>query len=252
MPSLMLLLRYIFRFNYLRQHNHIQSTEDTSAVTNLPCPEATDPSKDAFQSDTALMNFLTASTLSLWKKVAGQANDTLLRKNLCNSQRKIDIATLYLAKSLGLSVSNIVANFVYDEGATYTFPNHSTNGPDVIYPPPDVYFPNLEQTYWTIMSQYTVNTEPAMRTRQRRDKWCWIEGRGLYDHCQDTKSSLSCPAGTPHNLCTDIWKNFVEACHRVHSLDTGLTEYRVRYGKNPNYVCSPYDPDYKYYELSRL
>ena len=208
--------------------------------------------KAHFQSDTSLMNFLTESKLSLWRKVNGQANDTLQRPNLCNPDRLVDTTTLYLARALGLSVSNIITNFVFDEGKTYTFPNHSTLGPTQIYPPSSLIgFLNLEQTYWTIISQYTTSTEPAMRTRQREEKWCWLQGKGLHDHCIATQESLPCPDTTPANYCDDIWKFFVEACHRVHSLDTSQGKYRLGNSK-PTYPCVPKLEGRSYYQLSRI
>ena len=198
------------------------------------------------------MNFLTASTLSLKKKTGGQANDTQQRKNICNPDRKVDITTLYLARSLGLSVSNIVTKFKFDESLSYTFPNHSTKGPQTIYPPDnEAAFPNLEQTYWTIISQYTSNTEPSMRTRHRAEKWCWIAARGLYDHCEETKSGASCPSGTPDTLCDEIWEYFAEACHRVHSLNPAHSKYSLD-GKYPDSVCAPTEIGMQYYELSRI
>ena len=225
---------------------------EQSAAASIPCPEATDSLKDNFQADTSLMNFLTQSSLGLWRKVAGQANDTEQRKNVCNSERLVDITTLYLARALSLSVSNIITNFVFDEGKSYVFPNHTTIGPSQIFPPLALTnFPNLEQTYWTIISQYTQNTEPVMRNRQKQDEWCWIVGKGMFDHCEATIAALTCPTTTPNNYCQDIWKFFVEACHRVHSLDTSVDEYSLN-GKDPNYICAPSNPGVKFYELSRL
>ena len=108
--------------------------------------------KNHFQSDTNLMNFLSVSTVGLWKKFNGQDNDTQQRPNLCNPERHVDITTLYLARALDLSVSNIITNFVFDEVKTYDFPNHTTDGPYDIYPPVNLTaFQNLEQTYWTLL-----------------------------------------------------------------------------------------------------
>ena len=50
------------------------------------------------------------------------------------------------------------------------------------------YFPNLERTYWTILSHYTTMTEPGLRAG-KGSTWCWILGRGLYDHCTATRRS---------------------------------------------------------------
>ena len=106
------------------------------------------------------MDFLTQSTLSMWKKVGGQNNDTDQRKNICNPNRQIDITTVYLARALGLTVSNIVASFIFDERKDYVFPGNASE----IFPPVNLtQFWNLEQTYWTIISQYTAASEPLMR-----------------------------------------------------------------------------------------
>ena len=79
----------------------VQST--ANAKDKILCPQSTDPFKDNFQSDTSLVEFLSSSKLSLWKKMAGQNNDTRQRNNICNADRKVDIATLYLARALGLT-----------------------------------------------------------------------------------------------------------------------------------------------------
>ena len=197
------------------------------------------------------MNFLSVSTVSLWKKKNGQDNSTDQSPNLCNPLRLVDITTLYLARALDLSVSNIVTNFMFDEGKTYNFPNHTADGPYEIYPPEGLIdFVNLEQTYWTIISQYTEDTEPPMRTRERKDKWCWIQGKGLHDHCEATKATLTCP-GTSVLSCDDVWKYFVEACHRVHSLNTSIEPYLMD-GHDPLEPCIPSMPGRTYYEISKM
>ena len=76
-----------------------QATDD--ATSKVVCPQASDPFKDNFQNDATLVGFLTTSKVGLWKKLAGQINDTRQRNNICNSDRKVDIATLYLARALG-------------------------------------------------------------------------------------------------------------------------------------------------------
>lgn len=67
----------------------------------------------------------------------------------------------------------------------------------------------------------------------RSESWCWILGRGLYDHCLAARTAASCAA----NHCTNIWKNFVEACHRVRSIDTNLSQYRVFCCNTVNKPC---------------
>ena len=179
-------------------------------------------------------------------------NDTEQRSNICNPDRVIDMVTLYLAQALGLDTANIKDNFVYEKTKTYVFPDSLYSGPAETFPPNSSLtdFPNLEQTYWTIISQYTSNTEPSMRTRHRAEKWCWIAARGLYDHCEETKSGASCPSGTD-TLCDEIWEYFAEACHRVHSLNPAQSKYSLD-GKYPDSVCAPTEIGMQYYELSRI
>ena len=168
-----------------------QSKDSEDPMTQIQCPAATDVHKDTFQSDSNLMSFLTTSSLSL-STTEGQENDTQQRNNLCNPDRTVDIVTLYLAKALGLSTANIINNFVYDVNETYVFPMNNTHGPGQLYTQSyvftDNYFPNLERTYWTILSHYTTMTEPGLRAG-KGGTWCWILGRGLYDHCTATRQS---------------------------------------------------------------
>ena len=227
-----------------------------SPVQDVPCPEYTDPLKTALHADTDLRAFLNESTLSLWTKLSGQDNSTDQRVNICNQDRDTDIVTLYLASAFRLSVSNIVNNFVFDEVKNYipTFPNHTTNGPDAIYPPDQLAaFPNLEQSYWTIMSQLTTSTEPLLRTAERSPKWCWHVGYAVRGHCVETRDATSCPAGAPNanTMCNKVWKHFVEGCHRVLSLDTSVYPYRQGTGQYYS-ICVPTDQNAKFYELSRL
>ena len=129
-------------------------------MTDIQCPAGTDVHKATFQSDSSLMSFLKTSTLSL-PTTEGQDNDTHQRNNICNPDRTVDIVTLYLAKALGLSTANIINNFVYDVNQTYVFPLNNTHGPTSLdlhtqyYTVIENYFPNLKQTYWTILSHYT-------------------------------------------------------------------------------------------------
>ena len=227
----------------------------------INCPEGWEPFKADFDADSALVNWLTDSTLGLWKKVAGQSNDTLQRKNICNPDRKADIATLYLARSLGLSVENIISTFVFDETKTYVFPNSSSK-PNTIYPPLEydlLYrWPSLDETYWTIMSQYTSVTEPAMRTRDRADYWCWFVGKGMYEHCLEKAGATSCPEDTIDHvtMCKENWQYFVEACHRVHSKNPAQNGYNVWLNngnsRTTSWMCQPSKTGYKLYQLLRV
>ena len=224
-----------------------------SPVQDVPCPDYTDPIKANLHTKTDLRAFLNESTVGLWTKLAGQDNSTDQRVNICNQDRDTDIVTLYLAAALSLSISNIVTNFVFDEVRNYTFPNHTTNGPDTIYPPDQLAaFPNLEQSYWTIMAQLTTSTEPALRNTKRSPKWCWYLGYAVRDHCMETRDATSCPAGAPTGMtmCNKVWRHFVEACHRVLSLDTSASPYKLQGYYNS--ICAPTDQSAKFYELSRM
>lgn len=221
------------------------------------CPDGSDPYKADFEADTNLVNWLTTSTLGLWKKVGGQNNDTLQRKNICNPTRKADVATLYLTRALGLSVSSIISSFVFDENKVYVFPNSSSK-PNVIYAPTYIdllyYWPELDQTYWTIMSQYTSQTEPTMRTRDRADYWCWIVGMGMYDHCLEKAAATSCTEDH-ETMCKGYWRYFVEACHRVHTINpTGAYSLTASNGaaRPTNWICQPSKTGYKLYQLYRM
>ena len=226
----------------------------------IKCPDGSDPYKDDFEADTDLVNWLTDSTLGLWKKVAGQANDTLQRMNICNPERKADVATLYLARALGLSVANIISTFVFDETKTYIFPNSSSK-PNIIYPPQEyelLYtWPSLDETFWTIMSQYDEVTEPTMRERDRPSYWCWFVGKGMYEHCLEKAAASSCPEDSVDHetMCKDNWQYFVEACHRVHSQNPAQNGYNVIHNGNPRstgWTCHSTKTGFKLYQLLRV
>ena len=141
-----------------------QSTDYQFPLNEVKCPEATDQYTAGFEADSALMSFLKTSTLSLLT-TEGQMNDTQQRNNICNPDRIIDIVTLYLARALGLNTADLKDNFVFEKTKTYEFPDSLTSGPMEIFPPNSSLtdFPNLEQTYWSILSQYTSDTEPSIR-----------------------------------------------------------------------------------------
>ena len=141
-----------------------QSNDYLFPLNEVKCPEATDQYKDGFEADSALMSFLKTSTLSLLT-TDGQMNDTQQRSNICNPERIIDIVTLYLAKALGLNTADLKDNFVFEKTKTYEFPDSLDTGPVEIFPPNSSLtdFPNLEQTYWTILSQFSPDTEPTLR-----------------------------------------------------------------------------------------
>ena len=215
-------------------------------LTDLQCPAATDQHKAAFAGDSGLTSFLTASSLSLWT-TEGRANDSQQRVNLCNPDRTIDVVTLYLATALGLDTSDLMTNFVYEKTRTYVYPN-SSSGPSEIFPPDSglTGFPGLTQTYWTIVAQYTAGSEPTLRSG-RSAGWCWIQGKGLHDHCTVTTNTNNCSV----NSCTNIWRNFIEACHRVRGLDSSLPQYRTCCNHNKPCASKSY-PGVELYRLRRL
>ena len=118
-------------------------------------------------------------------------------------------------------------------------------GPKATYiPENEPAFPNLEQAFWTILNQYTPATEINIR-RDKSNLWCWYVGKAVMDHCLKFKSSQSCD----ENVCKDVWKYFVETCHRVRSINP-IGDYQV--GENVNRWCmwNPH-PDYRAYYLAK-
>ena len=220
----------------------LENKDSLDPLTALSCPEATEEFRTAFQGDSGLNSFL-SSNLSLWTN-EGQLEDSQGRRNLCNPDRLVDLATLYLAQALGLDTADIKANFVYEKTKTYVYPN-SSSGPSEIFPPDSslTTFPGLEQTYWTVVSQYTASTEPSLRSG-RSAQWCWILGKALHDHCSAARANLACSL----NNCYNIWKYFLESCHRVRALDTSLAQYRTCC--NPSKPCA--STSYSGVQLYRL
>ena len=103
-------------------------------------------------------SFLTDKT-GLWTTTGRYTSN--FYKNICNENRVINIATLYLAKFFGLSVSSVINDFTYDASQT-VYPNSSVD--QTIYPPVNVPgMPKLPQAYWTIVAHYTSATEPTLR-----------------------------------------------------------------------------------------
>ena len=217
------------------------------ALNSLDCSDIKTKYIDQFNADTKLIDFLTESTLDL-PTTGAPDNDTEQRKNLCNPNRVVNLATLYSANAFGINVGNLIKNFNYDLAATYVFPNNSKTGPKVIYPPVDLAaFPNLEQAYWTILSQFTIHTEPNIR-KGKSNMYCHHYGVGVYYHCQDTNSKVTkCTVD-----CKEIWANFLEVCHRIQSLDTSTGIYQLP--NNFNRWCLPnwlLQSDYTMYYLYR-
>ena len=198
---------------------------------------------DGFDADTNMNSFL-ESTLGL-KTSLGQDNDIQGRPNICNANRVVNIATLYLAQSLGLSTQTLIETYTYITSATHVFPLAEKGGPTATYIPdnlPD--FPDLEQAFWTILNQYTPSTEINIR-KDKSNLWCWYVGKAVMDHCLKVKNSQTCA----EDICKDVWKYFVETCHRVRSINpTG--DYEVGNFVDRWCMWNP-DPEYKAYYLAR-
>ena len=191
------------------------------------CNPIKQPIQQTFQDDSTLENFLKINTAGL-KTSSGQDNDTI--PNICNSNRVVNIATLYLGKLFEVSLDAIINTFTYVTSKAYVFPNSTVNNVKNIYPPNNLpLFPNLEQLYWTILAYFTPLTEPQIRAN-KSPLWCWYVGRAVWDHCQSMRMASSCAV----NICPDVWKFYLEGCHRLRSINpVGI----YAYGTNPNRWC---------------
>ena len=213
---------------------------------HVECYAIKKPFEDAFAADSFLEGYLKDSILSL-KSMLGQENDTQARPNICNADRVVNIATLYLAQVLGVSLTDIIEDYTYVATATHVFPNDLLNPITVYIPDNEPGFPDLEQIYWSIIDQFTRASEPNIR-KDKSPLWCWYVGVAVNDHCRSTKNSKSCA----EDICSDIWKYFLEACHRVRSIDTSSGDYALRplYGPSRYCLWIPHQ-DYKAYYISR-
>ena len=140
------------------------------------------------------------------------------------------MTTMYLAKSLGLNVKTLKNSYTYNTNVSHhSFPTGS-NGPSQTYiPENEPNYPKLEQTYWSILDQYTNVTEPEMR-QDKDNMWCNHRGLGMYEHCVAATSEVGSGCGgssssARNNHCEDFWLFFMEACNRVRSNDPTDTKY---------------------------
>lgn len=197
----------------------------TDARYIMDCTPVADEYMKGLDSATDLNDFLKVGKSELPNK---NSMDEGEEPNICNPLRTVNIATLYLAHHLGLSVSKIINDYAWDSTKTHVFPSP---GLEVFIPHELTDFPNLEQAYWTIISHYTKDTEPAMRYGKDR-MWCIYYGVAVYDHCMKTVTEAGCENLVQSNLrrdhCRMIHKNYTEVCHRVRSLDTTEPEYRIQ------------------------
>ena len=137
----------------------------------------------------------------------------------------VDITTVYLARALGLNVEDLeTGSYVYNTTlSSHSFPT-GAESPDQTFVPENVDgFPNLEQTFWSIMDQYNSTSEPSMRA-DKDMMWCHHQGVGMFEHCKSATAQLGSGCGGATDLnreehCKRFWVFFIESCHRVRSLD---------------------------------
>ena len=116
-----------------------------------------------FESEAALKAFL-SSTRELKNSKSAEVG---VVSNVCNPQRSVNVATVYLAKALGLNVGILVDSYTYDWAASHSFPMNGTSGPSETFEPTG----DEAQAYWTLLDQYTTETEPRLRAGKGRN-WC--------------------------------------------------------------------------------
>ena len=153
----------------------------------------------------------------------------------------VDVTTMYLAKSLGLNVKTLKNSYTYNTNVSlHSFPNGSNSPSQTYIPENEANYPNLEQTYWSIMDQYTNITEPTIH--EDKDKmWCSHRGLGMYEHCKTATAEVGSGCGgssssARNNHCKDFWLYFMEACNRVHSRDP--TDSKYRHNNNVQRYCT--------------
>ena len=127
-----------------------------------------------FDSDTALKTFL-ASTLEMKNS---KSTDNGSVSNVCNPQRSINVATVYMAKALGLDVRSLVDSYTYNWAASHSFPMNAAAGPSATFEPTG----DKVQAYWTLLDQFTAETEPNLRA-EKGQNWCHHQGIGVHSHC---------------------------------------------------------------------
>ena len=201
-----------------------------NALYHYDCTDITPDDVAKFDQEPKLLEFFN-STLELLTTLA-RDNDTEQRPNLCNPKRVANLATLYLSVSLGLGLSSWISSFYYDPSHSYVFPNNSEAGPSLIYPPVEVVgLPQLEQVYWTILSQYSSVSEPSLRAG-RGDMFCRVLGVAVHTHCVKYSTGLC-----SQDNCLQVWKYFVESCNRVRSLNPAKYPYYLHPNHKPASYC---------------
>ena len=159
---------------------HLGRVDPTEDITQSAMETET---KGNFESDSALKAFL-SSTQELQNSKSADAGAV---SNVCNPQRSVNVATVYLAKALGLDVGSLVGSYTYNWAASHSFPMNATAGPIETFEPTG----DEVQAYWTLVDQYTAETEPGLRAGKGRN-WCHHQGIGVHSHCLQvgTKNSF--------------------------------------------------------------
>ena len=57
------------------------------------------------------------------------------------------------------------------------------------------------------------------------------------DHCNSVRAQAAC--GAAPNNCDTIWRQYVELCHRVRSMDTASGDARMTNTRNKYRFCLP-------------
>ena len=164
---------------------HLGRVDPTQDITQSAMETET---KGNFDTDSALKAFL-SSTQELKNS---KSADSGAVSNVCNPQRSVNVATVYLAKALGLNVASLVDGYTYNWAVVHSFPMNSTAGPSETFEPTG----DEVQAYWTVLDQYTSETEPKMRAGKGRN-WCHHQGIGVHSHCLQVWTKKT-PAAPPY------------------------------------------------------
>ena len=162
-----------------------ESTDiQADARSYVPCVPITTAVSASYKNDAGVTDYF-SSTRPL--QLAGQAGADGGGPNICNPDRIANIVTVLLAKSVGLKVDDIVSNFVYDEAEDFEFPEHKTKKPSQTYEPSEA---GMKQIFWSIISQYTNTTEPALRSKET--KWCHYHALAAWSHSRKEAKEDTC------------------------------------------------------------
>ena len=210
-------------------------TGRTDPRFSFPCQPLHQPYKDRFNADAGLIAFLGSKNTVTTITPGADAASPSAESNICTINSTADVAAIYMANLLDLDVASILSNYKYDTSKTRTFPQfNSSSGPSETYVPVStdlVPFPGLDKAFWTILDQYTGNTEPTIRAGKGR-MWCHYSGVGFYEHCKTQVGLDNCAGITTNDRrndrCKEIWKFFMQVCNRVRSLDPNDNAYKAQ------------------------